>query len=487
MITRFEEIPVTEQSYPFSSAERYLGISKMGYEEKEYYMYGTANVYQTESTGITVKNHDVPYVNRIIVRQPCDPAKFSGNVCVEIINATSGMEIERMWILMHRQILRDGDIYIGITSKHATFAKLLEFDEARYSRLSWPNPTPETPFSFTREQLVKSGKLGDCDVTKEPGLFWDMLSDLARVIRANGDVSPLQAYSPKCIVLTGWSQSGDYMIRYINDFAYRDGDVPAVYDGYLLGGPPRYFVTPVNQYEALAADATPENTVIRCAKNPTIILQTESENGIMGGTFARRRQSDSSALLCREYDVAGASHDTQYSYVDYYNNDPDLIRIDHLPAYVGKHEVSNNYPSFFIFDAAYRNLINWIRCGFAPARERLIETDTAGSNRKDALGITKGGLRTCLLNYPTGSYYSWSNIEKGANAIFPDSDLEVLFGHEEPFPAEMLKVMYRSLEHYRELVTEDTAEQVSKGFIVKEDAEDLIEFACDLAAKRGLQ
>ena len=56
MITRLEEIPVTKESYPFASAERYLKLSERGYVEKEYYMYGTANVYETadERGGVRV-------------------------------------------------------------------------------------------------------------------------------------------------------------------------------------------------------------------------------------------------------------------------------------------------------------------------------------------------------------------------------------------------------------------------------------------------
>lgn len=101
MITRLEEIPVTKESYPFASAERYLKLSERGYVEKEYYMYGTANVYETadERGGVRVRTADAPYTNRIIVRAPQDTAKCSGNVVVEIINPTSFMEIDRMWIL----------------------------------------------------------------------------------------------------------------------------------------------------------------------------------------------------------------------------------------------------------------------------------------------------------------------------------------------------------------------------------------------------
>ena len=70
MITRLEEISVTKESYPFASAERYLKLSERGYVEKEYYMYGTANVYETadERGGVRVRTADAPYTNRIIVR-----------------------------------------------------------------------------------------------------------------------------------------------------------------------------------------------------------------------------------------------------------------------------------------------------------------------------------------------------------------------------------------------------------------------------------
>ena len=109
MITRLEEISVTKESYPFASAERYLKLSERGYVEKEYYMYGTANVYETadERGGVRVRTADAPYTNRIIVRAPQDTAKCSGNVVVEIINPTSFMEIDRMWILGWKKFVRE--------------------------------------------------------------------------------------------------------------------------------------------------------------------------------------------------------------------------------------------------------------------------------------------------------------------------------------------------------------------------------------------
>ena len=100
MISVISEMPVTDESYPFSSAERYCHLSANGYVEREYRVDGTANVYRTadEDGGVEVMTADAPYSNRIVVRAPKDPAQASGNVVVEIINPTSFMEIERMWI-----------------------------------------------------------------------------------------------------------------------------------------------------------------------------------------------------------------------------------------------------------------------------------------------------------------------------------------------------------------------------------------------------
>lgn len=487
MIIRIEEIPITKESYPFASAERYCGLSERGYQEKEYYMYGNANIYQTlEDGSIGIKNKDVSYTNRFIVRAPSDIEKFSGNVVAEIINPTSFMEIDRMWILGWREFVRRGDIYVGITSKPNTIPKMLEFNSDRYGGLSWPNPTPEIPFPFHEQDLKKTRTLRDQDIHVEMGLFWDMLSDLAVKLREETEDNPLSAYKLENLVLTGWSQSAGYLIRYVNDFVYREERESELFDGFLAAGPPRYLNIPVNQYES-ANPCDMQKTVIKCVKQPTIVLQTESENGHLGTSSIRRREGEASEFLCRQYDVTGASHDTVYSYVDYYQNDPDLIRIHHLPKYVGKDAVPNNYPTQLLAAAAFRNLFQWINTGIAPARCGLIQMDYQGENVKDALGISKGGLRTCLLDYPTGSYYCTSEIERGMSDIFPESDKELLFGHEEPFPKEMLRQMYGTLDHYRKLVTEHTRVQTAKGFIVKEDMEDLIEMAVELAKERGLE
>lgn len=490
MITKIEQIPITDVSYPFASAEKYCNLSSFGYEETEYYMYGTANIYRSvdEYEKVEVETQDAPYINRFIVRAPQNAASCSGNVVIEIINPTSFMEIDRMWILGHKEFIRNGDIYIGITSKPNTIPKMIEFNRERYERLSWKNPTPHKPFPFGREDVEKSQMaLPDTDFSYETGLFWDMLTDLAWLIRSDSENNPLLAYVRNYIYLTGWSQSACYLFRYINSFAYRPevARESCVFDGYLAGGAVHSLVVPVNQYETLKQYNYRLYGVEKVSQ-PLISVQTESENGRYEAFRTRKNDSDKPDFRYRLYEVTGASHDTMNSYVDYYHNDSDLKRINHLPAYMGKHQEGNNYPSQILFSAAFRNLFTWVQTGVAPNHCEPILVDSDGENCKDAFGNTIGGLRTCLLNYPTGRYTSTSLVEPGVCITDPTSEKDGLFGYQEAFSAIMLKELYTNLDNYKDLITKDTMEQISKGFVCKEDSEELIQIALELAQKRGL-
>ena len=490
MIKEVKYIANSPNSYPFASASRYIDLEALGYQEQEYFINGIANTYKSVgNTGqVEIESEDVEYVNRIIVRSPIDSNKASGNVVVEIINPTSFMEIDRMWILDYQKFIRDGDIYVGITSKPNTIAKLLEFNYERYKDLSWPNPKKGTPFPFTNEEVMKKGLIPDIDNSYEPGLFWDMLTDLAWLLREDNSLNPIAAYKHDYIYLTGWSQSACYLFRYVNSFAYRkevrrDGQV---FDGYLAAGGVRNLIIPVNQYES-CMDYDFRLKRIEHMEQPYISIQTESENGQWDAFRTKRQDSDYPYFMYREYEVTGASHDTMFSYVNYYKGDTDLSRINKLPKYIGKHACGNDYPSQILFAAGFKNLFRWVRDGVGPNHCERILVDHNGNIRKDAFGNTLGGLRTCLLNYPTGRYHSSSTIEPGQSFVDKSSDQDPLFGYQEAFSASFLKELYGSLDYYKKLCEEDTKEQISKGFICKEDGEQLVEIAVNLAKERGLE
>ena len=62
-----------------------------------------------------------------------------------------------------------------------------------------------------------------------------MLTDLAWLLRGDEEQNPIREYKREYVYLTGWSQSGSYLFRYLNSFAYRPEVArgACVFNGYL--------------------------------------------------------------------------------------------------------------------------------------------------------------------------------------------------------------------------------------------------------------
>src|SRR5687767_14315298 len=71
-------IPVTADSYPLMASNKLqvvVDLPKAGYVEEEFFVSGTANVYDWAGDGsVLVKTPNAPYTTRIMLRRPADPA-----------------------------------------------------------------------------------------------------------------------------------------------------------------------------------------------------------------------------------------------------------------------------------------------------------------------------------------------------------------------------------------------------------------------------
>ena len=132
MITKMCLVPVAEGEHPFASAAEKCCFDEIGYVEDEYFMSGTANVYDEDAfQNPRIAIPDVPYTTRLLVRRPADKKRFSGNIVIEVLNATAMIDIDRMWVDTWRFFTRNGDIYIGITSKGQVVDALKRFNKER--------------------------------------------------------------------------------------------------------------------------------------------------------------------------------------------------------------------------------------------------------------------------------------------------------------------------------------------------------------------
>ncbi|MCX4315606.1 MAG: alpha/beta hydrolase domain-containing protein, partial [Lachnospiraceae bacterium] len=122
----------------------------------------------------------------------------------------------------------------------------------------------------------------------------------------------------KCyLYLTGWSQSGGYVTRIVNSFAYLPEhceDSP-LFDGYLAAGCGAE-MAPMNAYEGgsrFGRGGVPKGSRMG-AKEPYININTESENRHVSWIG----DSDQPGYLFRTYQIPGSSHDSSYNLLQYY-------------------------------------------------------------------------------------------------------------------------------------------------------------------------
>lgn len=476
MIQRIYRKASTSSSHPFPSATHKLGFEKAGYVEEEYFFEGTANVYEENGErSKKILHENMPYCNRFLVRKPADAERFSGNIVVEILNATAGFDIDRMWIVGAKELMRNGDIYVGITSKPDVLDSMMSADSERYAPISWKIPyiRPENRYGVTDRRALP--KKQDC----ETGLFWDMLTDMAERLRTDEAMIPKGA--KRYLYLLGWSQSAVYMYTYLNYFAFPEAG-NSIFDGYLAAGGVHSFIVPLNQND-YGRETDVRRNMITYMPVPFISVQTESENAYFDGLTVRQEDSDEENLKYRIYEIAGATHDTKFSLLDYYAEDQDMERTGCKPGYDRfLDDYPNDYPYEYCFYAIYRMLFSWVREGTCPPHGERIAVDSDGENRKDALGNAIGGVRTPFLDVPVAAYYPYFAIKRENGVI----DKHGLFGHTEPFSKHKFEKLYGSIEYYRKLVEHSAKEQETRGFLLPEDIEACIEEALMRVGLYGL-
>jgi hypothetical protein len=255
-------------------------VDKLGYVAEEYLISGRADVFDAvamadavdmtardtpkdmaarDSYSRVVLKAAEPYITRIIVYRPEDPARFSGNVVVETAHPLQG-GLAIVWSQISGYFAQHGDIYVGIAHP-VTFASLRASNPSRYGQLSAVDPTQ----------------------------LWGMIAQVGALIKAGGSASPLRRFQVKALFLTGYSYTGVAATTFA-DFHHesvRLADGRPIFDGYLSMANSMY-VRPIDV--------------------PVIRLMTQSDFNSFGGLNNRRPDSDAPGSRFRLWEVAGASH-----------------------------------------------------------------------------------------------------------------------------------------------------------------------------------
>ncbi len=454
-------------SYPFGAANHVRlpeNLAAIGYVEEEYFVSGLANIYTWPAPGpAVVRTANAPYTTRILVRRPVKVNNFSGNVIVEPLNPSNLFDLNLGWGLMHDQIVRNGDIWVGVTVKPVSMQTLKTFDPVRYAPLSMDNPLP----------LIDPNNCAtvpsDSSRTTENGLAWDIYSQVGELLRGRTAKNPVYygGKKPKQAVKMygfGYSQTGGYMYDYINGVAplAKQQTGHSIYDAYVVAVAGGAFVgvVPINQCEAIPALTDPR---LQFSNVGVPIIHVMSQSDYLRGITARRPDSDVPSDAYRQYEMAGAGHATPGE-LNFAAAPADIIKGGRaVPPMDCNEGPRSRFPSSIFFDSTLRNLDQWVRKNIAPPHGSPIVVEN-GAPVVDRWGNVVGGLRSPYLDVPTSTWYGSST----------GPSFCVIAGHEVPFSKSLLKQIYPSHADYVKAVIKDTKALVQQGFITNYDGQRLI-------------
>ncbi len=464
-------IPVTPTSHPFLDAK--AAMEAAGYVEEEYFLSGRANVYDFAGATRDLKVVAGPghYVTRILVRRPRDPARFSGNVEVNILNASGAVDaggpidVQRM--------VQQGDVWIGLTTKALTAAALKRFDPQRYAPIDWSNPAPPAqrcarprtiPTIMYGDDAAALANASDASPATEDGLVWDMIGQLGLLLKSEQRQKILPGFSKPWVYMDGGSQSGEYMRTWMVGFhdRYRTADGKPVYDGYLeIVGPAQIHI---NQCAADILFTDPREKLLH-PDVPYIALYSEGETWT--GRYTRQPDMVTAKGGIVTYQVAGGSHGGReipgVASRAIGRPSPEDMAKASTPRASGKMPeglTPNDYPWAPITRGAYHNLQLWVRQGVTPPKGAVLELDNAGEIKRDQYGNAVGGVRLPYIDAPTAAH-------RGALA---GGGFGAVMGSKTAFTSEQLKVLYPDHATYVARFSAATDKALAGRWISPEDA-----------------
>lgn len=458
-------------------------LSKVGYEESEFFLSGTATAYTSKSpltengTWRVTPASTAPYTTRVVVYRPIDAKKFDGTVDVEWLNVTGGVDAAAAWLTGHPEEIHAGVAYIGVDAQvggingvpgsvataESGVGGLKQTDPTRYAALNHPGDS----YSFS------------------------IFEQAGEAVHRSG-AKLLSGLTPKRVLAIGESQSAIYLTTYLDAIQPLS---TGVYDGYLV-------YSRGNDGANLSQSpqpniVTPNPTFIRTdLKVPVLMFETEADLLLLGYVEARQAPTQ----YIREWETAGTAHDDTYGLL--YSRSDDLSGQadtqafasmlnppkDPIPGIVDCNAPINAGSHTYELRAAVAALDHWVRTGVAPPQSPRLEVNASKTGFvTDANGNVLGGIRppqvvaavsklsgigqpgsgTPAPTQPVGQKTTSSSTAVGAGVLC------AIFGTTVPFTASQLATLYPTHQDFVEKWDAATAAEVREGYLLTPDARTL--------------
>ena len=421
--------PVTGPGSPFFGVGAF-DLKALGYVEEEYIVSGTATSYRlsgeptADGAWSAQPAGAAPYATRIVVLRPADPKAFSGTVAVEWLNVTGGLDAGPDWTYSHRQMLRSGMAYVGVSAQKVGVEggaslggagmPLKKANPGRYGTLVHPGDT----YSF------------------------DIFSQAGEAVKSGAVLGPLR---PRHVLATGESQSAVFMTTYVDAI----DPLARVYDGFYIHS--RFGGAPAPESASMRGGPNARGPAgVKYRPNlrvpvMTLISETDLIGSGLSGYWAAQ-QPDNEHL--RVWEMPGTAHVDNYMFFvgGFDDGRAPMDKIAPLwkptDALFGAKMAKpiNSAPQHhYVAMAALAALDRWVATGKPPAKAPRLQLNppakdgAAPTLALDSLGNAKGGIRTPWVDAPTARLSGFGNA---------GGPFGFLVGTTQPFDAGMLAKLY---------------------------------------------
>lgn len=453
----FEFVPRTQDSIPLGAADRLivpLDLDALGYSEAEYLISGESNVYEwpKEERYPYIRVSGAPYTSRILVRKPAK-AKFSGIVIVELYNWAADYDRSRGGFGYSWEYYTSrGHGWVGLSCRDFSTDALKKYDPVRYAKVGFPNPLPKEergePFQNYHHMT---------NPENENGLIWDMISQVAALVKSDMPGQPFKDYKVDKVMLTG--ATGGDLSAYVSAVhpitKLENGSTP--YDGFLIymtGSPGG-----INQ-RCVAIGELDERSKFY-SEVPLIHVYTTGDMldkppHPAWQYMQRRPDADELGKKLRLYEVSGAAPGAKFASLRGDICKEDAVKVNDVFKDIVL-PLPHEFPIGYVLSATCEQLIKWMKFGIAPESVPYLEIEGVYPHSKlaeDEFGNAKGGLRSPYVDVPAYMYDQSSVAHR--------------------LPDEVLKKLYSSHEDYVEKVVASTIAMLQKGHLLPEDAQKVI-------------
>jgi hypothetical protein len=441
--------PVLIPAYPLAS---------VGYAEQEFLVEGMARSFAltgertADGRWSVTEDAEAPYVTRIFVRRPVDPAAFSGTLAVEWNNVSAGVDVSPDWSLLQRELVQRGHIWVGVSVQKAGIdgGGMVEGFHLK---------------------LLAPDRYG---LLKHPGDAWsfDIFSQVGALLRSPS-AAALGVPGAARLIALGESQSAFFLVTYINAIDQE----AQVYDGFFVHGRGASGVSLGGAWvpSRQPASAAPVPERIRDdARVPVLVLQSETDVVILGG--GGPAQPDGEHL--RLWEMAGTSHVDTYTLVASAQDDGRLAPAafaelmkptTSLMFATTDFPVNSGPQQHYIGQAALDALVAWAAGGPPPPWAPRLELDADQHLVPGEHGIARGGIRTPWVDVPTATLSGLGQSGEG---------FAVLAGRTDPFDRQTLERLYPGgRADYLDRFASSLDATIAAGFLRPEDRAEILALA----------